>query len=258
MKLLELVAKAFVIAVAVMVTTSPRMVAAPETSSDLPPAPTVVQTIPGITALVFQPQPIGTLVAKANQDTIQVFDKPGGEVTQTLSRSDITYNPENPLTFVVVSDQDGWLEVMLPVRPNESIGWIWSSDVSLSRNYMSIVTDLSDRELCVNVTKDISTCYPVAIGTAENPTPVGSFFIEAWLQVTDDPIFGPYQFVLSAYSETETTFLGGNGVIGVHGTNEPWLIGTAASHGCIRMNNADVTELINLGVTPGTPFTIQP
>jgi len=257
MKLLELVAKAFVIVVAVMVTISPRMVAAPETSLDLPPTPTAAQTIPAILAPDVQPQPRGTLVASSIQDSIQVFDKPGGEVTQTLYRSDITYNPANPLVFVVVSDQDGWLEVMLPVRPNESTGWIWSSDVSLRRVNMDIVVDLSDRELCVNVTDNLAICYPIAIGTAENPTPVGNFFIETWLQVTADPIFGPYQFVLSAYSETDTFFPGGVGVIAAHGTNEPWLIGTAASHGCIRMNNADVTALINIGVTPGMLFTIQ-
>lgn len=39
---------------------------------------------------------------------------------------------------------------------------------------------------------------------------------------------------------------------GIHGTNRPDSIGRAASHGCIRMRNADVEELfelVKLGVT---------
>jgi len=41
-----------------------------------------------------------------------------------------------------------------------------------------------------------------------------------------------------------------------HGTNEEYLIGTPASHGCIRMRNADIVELFSL-VTLGTPVYIK-
>ena len=42
----------------------------------------------------------------------------------------------------------------------------------------------------------------------------------------------------------------------IHGTPEEGLIGTKASHGCIRMNNLDVIELFNM-VTIGTSVDIQ-
>lgn len=42
-----------------------------------------------------------------------------------------------------------------------------------------------------------------------------------------------------------------------HGTNHEDLIGTPASHGCIRMRNADIIPLFHL-VVPGTPVEIQP
>ncbi len=42
----------------------------------------------------------------------------------------------------------------------------------------------------------------------------------------------------------------------IHGTPEEGLIGTKASHGCIRMNNLDVIELFNM-VNIGTPVDIQ-
>lgn len=258
MKFLGSVTRLVVWIMAVMVISSPHMVVAPETSLEqqLPVSPATQYIQPAIQAPNLLTQTGGTLVAYAKQDIIKVFNQPEGEVTQTLHREGITYDPSNPLFFVVVETQTDWLEVMLPVRPNESTGWVRRTDVNLGRANLKMVVDLSDRQLCVSVV-NVDVCYPVAIGTAENPTPVGNFFIEAWLNVTEDPIFGPYQFVLSGYSETETTFLGGNGVIGIHGTNEPQLIGTAASHGCIRMNNQDITTLIKLGVTPGTPVLVQ-
>jgi lipoprotein-anchoring transpeptidase ErfK/SrfK len=42
----------------------------------------------------------------------------------------------------------------------------------------------------------------------------------------------------------------------IHGTPDEHLLGQPASHGCIRMANADVAELFE-GVEPGTPVTIE-
>jgi hypothetical protein len=42
----------------------------------------------------------------------------------------------------------------------------------------------------------------------------------------------------------------------IHGTADEGLIGTPASHGCIRMKNRDVMELFDL-VDVGTPVTIE-
>lgn len=41
----------------------------------------------------------------------------------------------------------------------------------------------------------------------------------------------------------------------IHGTNQESLIGTPASHGCVRMRNQDVAELFDL-VGEGTPLEI--
>jgi lipoprotein-anchoring transpeptidase ErfK/SrfK len=46
-----------------------------------------------------------------------------------------------------------------------------------------------------------------------------------------------------------------NGV-GIHGTGEDYSIGTAASHGCIRMHVPDVIDLFKR-VPVGTPVLIQ-
>ena len=36
---------------------------------------------------------------------------------------------------------------------------------------------------------------------------------------------------------------GGDTLVRIHGSNEPWTIGHAVSSGCFRMRNEDVTEL---------------
>ena len=45
------------------------------------------------------------------------------------------------------------------------------------------------------------------------------------------------------------------GVIGIHGTNQPELLGGPASHGCIRVHNDTISEMA--GFLPlGTPVSI--
>ncbi|MGN0237335.1 MAG: L,D-transpeptidase family protein [Lepagella sp.] len=45
--------------------------------------------------------------------------------------------------------------------------------------------------------------------------------------------------------------------IGIHGTCSPWSIGSRASHGCIRITNEQILELVKL-VEPGMPVIILP
>lgn len=47
----------------------------------------------------------------------------------------------------------------------------------------------------------------------------------------------------------------GNGTYGIHGTNRPSSIGTAASYGCFRMRNEDVLDLY-ARVPEGTPVIV--
>ena len=49
--------------------------------------------------------------------------------------------------------------------------------------------------------------------------------------------------------------LSGGGQYAIHGTNQPQLIGRFVSHGCIRMYNADITDLFGR-VRVGTPVVV--
>ncbi len=53
-----------------------------------------------------------------------------------------------------------------------------------------------------------------------------------------------------------TSYAGGNGQLGIHGTSEPWSIGRDVSHGCIRVHNGVVRRLARI-IPLGTPVVIR-
>ena len=104
---------------------------------------------------------------------------------------------------------------------------------------------------------EVIQAVDIAVGTQDTPTPGGRFFLNALLQPPDpDTVYGPYAYALSGYSDTLQRFAGGNGVIGIHGTNDPSVIGTDVSHGCIRLRNEDIAALADV-LPLGTPVEIR-
>jgi lipoprotein-anchoring transpeptidase ErfK/SrfK len=71
----------------------------------------------------------------------------------------------------------------------------------------------------------------------------------------DSPVYGPLAFGTSARSPTLTYWPGG-GFVGIHGTNQPYLLPGYVSHGCIRMPNESILKLNRL-MPVGTPITIH-
>ncbi|MGZ4385152.1 MAG: L,D-transpeptidase, partial [Gaiellaceae bacterium] len=95
-----------------------------------------------------------------------------------------------------------------------------------------------------------------AVGRTSLPTPTGLYYVTELLRQPDPRgAYGPYAIGLSAYSRVLFAFGGGPGQIGIHGTNEPSLLGTNASHGCIRVANAVIVRLARI-LPLGTPVTI--
>lgn len=155
------------------------------------------------------------------------------------------------------SEQNEMLPVMVPARPNGTTGWIRSEDVILFPVERSVLVDLSERTLTVYHGTEVELTTKVAVGRSSNPTPTGEYFI------TDSVIlsnprgpWGPHAFGLSAFSDTITEFNGSDAVVGIHGTNAPKSIGSAASLGCIRVPNDVVQQLATI-LSAGVPVTIQ-
>jgi lipoprotein-anchoring transpeptidase ErfK/SrfK len=94
----------------------------------------------------------------------------------------------------------------------------------------------------------------VAVGATGMETPVGLFYVVRKFRPTA-PVLGAFAMETSAYSKLSEW--PGGGVVGIHGTNQPSLLGGAVSHGCVRVENAAIVRLARL--TPvGTPIRIVP
>ena len=157
---------------------------------------------------------------------------------------------------VDASCQAAWYHVQLPLRPNGITGWVRAAAVSERSIAMRIVVDLSERRVTLLRGGNPILVVPAAIGSAATPTPTGRYYINQKL-VPSDPwgAFGPAAIGISAFSPVLKSWAQG-GPIAIHGTNEATLLGSAVSHGCIRVRNDDVLRLFKLAPT-GTPVLIR-
>jgi lipoprotein-anchoring transpeptidase ErfK/SrfK len=186
-------------------------------------------------------------------DGVEVFDRPDGLAITTLAPT-TTFGTTR--VMLAEETEGDWVRVRLPARPNHRTGWIRSAEVQLEAVDLEVTIDLQSRTMVVRSGIDMVMESSVAIGSDENPTPTGTFYVTDKLE-TPDPTgaYGPYAFGLSGYSETLTEFAGGDGQIGIHGTNDPDSIGEAVSHGCIRLPNELVSQLAET-LPLGTPVHI--
>jgi hypothetical protein len=184
--------------------------------------------------------------------------RPNAEVVTRLE----TRTPEDTSNLVVVfgrgRDTAGrlWVQVRLPVLPNNRTGWIPRAALggyNLVRT--RLVVDL--RQLTATLLRARRPIFQARIGVGEPawPTPRGQFYIRNRLTNYESPFYGPIAFGTSARSAVLTDWPDG-GFVGIHGTNQPELLPGRVSHGCIRMRNPDILELGRL-MPIGTPVTIR-
>ncbi len=234
-----------------------------------------------------------TITAQARGPELEVFaEKPSGDgapavpaahhaagaaTVQPIPRAGLAYefarvtptgwsfaNPTyfgNPLVMVVTAADGDWLQVMIPARPNGQQGWVRAADVDLAEHRYHAELVISERLLTVwDDTTPIAQTN-VVVGTEYSPTPLGTTYIAEKIPastagVSPNGAYGPWILATASYSETLEQFDGGLPVIAFHGTNNPQLVGSAVSNGCVRMPN-DVVTLLAETLPPGTPVTIR-
>lgn len=196
-----------------------------------------------------------SLVATAAVPEIEAFREPDARRPFATFEHPGAFG--TPRVFLVQEEADDWLQVLLPMRPNGTEGWVRAEDVALATNPYRIDVDLSEFRLSAYRNERLVLESPAAIGTGGTPTPTGTFFTTI-LAKPESPTspYGKYAYGLSAYSEVLTTFAGGEGQVAIHGTNQPSLIGTQVSHGCIRVDNPTITKIARL-IPLGTPVRIH-
>ena len=114
----------------------------------------------------------------------------------------------------------------------KQVNTVTSNDNNGPSGNLRIVINTYKRTLTLYNDGEIYKTYSVAVGKPSTKTPIGEWAI---IRKAKDwgGGFGTRWFSLNVPW----------GIYGIHGTNKPWTIGTAASHGCIRMYNRDVEEL---------------
>jgi lipoprotein-anchoring transpeptidase ErfK/SrfK len=148
-----------------------------------------------------------------------------------------------------------WYDVWLPIRPNESHGWVKEGSVAIYTTTAKIVIKLSARRLIVYRRGLVVGTFPVAVGMPALPTPTGIFYINQKLRPpTPGGPFGVLALGLSAFQPRLPNWPQG-GPVAIHGTNQDALIGQAISHGCVRMHDADVLK-VSAWVPTGSPVVI--
>jgi lipoprotein-anchoring transpeptidase ErfK/SrfK len=149
-----------------------------------------------------------------------------------------------------------WYHVWLAMRPNGSKGWVKEGPLAFYQTSAKIVIDLSARTLSVYRRGELAGRYKVAVGRPGLETPTGFYFINQKLRPpSPGGAYGALAIGISAFQPKLSGWVQG-GPVAIHGTNQPWLLGQAVSHGCVRMRDADVRAVSRM-VPAGSPVVIQ-
>lgn len=210
----------------------------------------------GTTSTSPAPDEPDTIVAQARSDVseIEVFAEPGASEPTRLVENPGEYG--NQQVFVVEERRDGWARVELPVRPNNSRGWIRESDVELSGHDYRFEVQLAAHRIRLWNGQQQVLDEPIGVGTSDTPTPGGTYYTWVLIDPTTSA-YGAYAYGLSGFSEQLQTFAGGDARLGIHGTPEASSIGRDVSHGCIRLHDEVMIRLAEeIRLPLGVPVTV--
>jgi lipoprotein-anchoring transpeptidase ErfK/SrfK len=234
-----------------------RVPSAPASTTTTSTSTSTSSTVPATTTTVVPVDPNVTALAHVTRD-IPRFATPSLLPNGMVPANWYGY----PTVLPVIAQQPGWLQVRLAQRPNQSVAWIHSRDVTLSATNYRIVVNLTTARLQVSLEGKVVMDFPAGIGTPTDPTVTGHYFV-AIHAAPPNPGYGPFVLATSAHSDAITDWEGlGDAIIAIHGPIDGWSdsrIGTTGariSHGCIRLHNRDLALLASIPV--GTPIDITP
>jgi lipoprotein-anchoring transpeptidase ErfK/SrfK len=153
--------------------------------------------------------------------------------------------------------------------------WGWPSNVTPTMLPRLLVVDREKRTLTIyrwRVTKrryDRQFKFTITVGKKGKETPHGLYFVESktrkpdW-RVPKDPDYSPDMWnTIIKFGTPGNPFAGGfislsgkETGIGIHGTSFDPQVGTASSHGCIRMRTEDFLKIYDR-VAVGTPVYLH-
>ena len=165
------------------------------------------------------------------------------------------YRPQILLVTAARGDRAGrlWYRVEVPSPSNRLAGWVSGRSLWIDPIPERLVIRRGARLLELYRGSRLVLRTRVAVGKPGAETPLGRFFVTAKFRPTL-PVLGAYAFETSAHSRL--TDWPGGGIVGIHGTPTPSVLGHAVSHGCVRVHNDVIVRLKQL-VPLGTPITVM-
>lgn len=154
-----------------------------------------------------------------------------------------------------------WVEVRVPWRPNGAAGWINADRVVLERTPWRIAVSTSRHTLTLFRAGEAVRTVPVVVGRTATPTPDGLFAVWWAIPWHPDDFLGSWASPPTAMrcnSSTAVTEQSRFTARGGASLQDP--LGTANSHGCIRLSNDTIDWLVHtIGPSrlPGTPVQIS-
>ncbi len=197
-----------------------------------------------------------SVVARARARSVPLYRAAGDSRPYRTLRERTFSGQRIPLAFLVRVRRPGWVRVYLPERPNRSSAWLRARDLRLATSPFRITIGQRGHRLTLWRDGRAVMRRTIALGRALTPTPLGRYYVTDVFRPPDPKgFYGPYALGLSAHSTVLNEFGSGDGQVGIHGTNQPSVLGTNVSHGCIRVRNDAISTLAQR-VPLGTPVDI--
>jgi lipoprotein-anchoring transpeptidase ErfK/SrfK len=233
---------------------------------------------PKITAREFEkkevipppPEKKPTPLSKTAYKTVSVFspekvytEPTSGKVIYTIEP--ITKWSKITARYLVISskkvDQKEYYEILLPIQPNNTTGWIEASRVTLKMFDGQVRVDLSERRVSFLKKGRVQRSFKAVVGKRATPTPKGRFAVQDIIPTNPGLFVGSRVIPLVAHSDVLETFGENNEppLVALHGRGGGSLsdpLGQALSNGCIRLNNSDI-EWLAARVQTGMPIIIR-
>jgi lipoprotein-anchoring transpeptidase ErfK/SrfK len=194
-----------------------------------------------------------------NVPTLLVRSAPSGRARVIAKLSEFRpqdYRPRYALAVAMKRGKKGkpaWYKITVPGRPNGRTGWVAAKQVTIRSVPWQVVVFRGSRVMQLWKKDQLVYTSKVAVGAPGMETPIGLYYVTVRFRPVTEPFLGTFAFETSAYSKLSEW--PGGGVVGLHGTTSPQLLGQAVSHGCIRISN-ETADFLRDRIPLGTPIRV--
>ena len=196
-------------------------------------------------------------------ETTRARRTPGSAAGARTVRTQTAWSRQSQTLLVLESattDGREWVKVLLADRPNGSAGWVPRDSVVLAHTPYWVDIRTGGRRVTVFRSGRRVRTFRAVVGARRTPTPTGLAAIyERNRQPNPRAFLGPWALSLTSLSNVLESYGGGPGRVAIHGRAGASLkdrLGTARSHGCVRVTNADVSWMA-ARVPVGTPVDVR-